>query len=122
MTIKKLKEANEKFQQSATQLSELFPLYFLTNIVSFGIRNAGKIQSFLEKLASPCPDGQFNKTIEDMEYCMDEVIFILDQLEIANRRQNIEQVNDFLKEGYLLLSTYSRWIDEMIKRRMLVEE
>ncbi len=122
MTIEELNEHNEKFQKVAVQISELIPSGGLTNATSLIIRSARRIQSFFEKLVNAESDVQFSKTIDKLEHHMDEIIFILDQLEIANRSREISLIGDFLKQGYDLLSIYSMWIDQMIKQRMHSEE
>lgn len=122
MTIEELKGQNEKFQKAAVQISELIPSGGLTNATSLIIRSARRIQSYLEKLTHAETDVQFSKSIDYMENHMDEVIFILDQLDIANRKQELSLINDFLKQGYDLLSIYSMWVDEIIKTRMHSEE
>ncbi|MEM6829116.1 MAG: hypothetical protein AAGA66_04165 [Bacteroidota bacterium] len=122
MTIKELNESNEQFQIAAVQISELIPSGGLTNATSLIIRSARRIQSYLEKLMLAKTDVQFGKTVSSMENHMDEIIFMLDQLDISNRSRKISLINDFLKQGYDLLSIYSMWIDQIIKQRMHSEE
>ena len=56
--------------------------------------------------------------MDKLEDELDEVVFILDQLEIANKKNRISLVNDFLQEGYSLLSIYSRGIDHVIDKKV----
>jgi len=114
MTIKELQGLNEKFQNSAIQLSELVPASALVDATSSMIRSARKIDRGMQKLLIVNNEDQFNKTLDRIEEDMDEILFILDQLTNANKKQNILLINDFLKEGYTLLSVYSRCFDLII--------
>ena len=53
---------------------------------------------------------------------MDEVVYILDQLEIANKKQQVSLIEDFLKEGYGLMSVYSKCYDCIIDKTLAKEE
>lgn len=122
MTVKEIHELNEKFQKSAVQLSELIPSGGLTNATSIVIRSCRGIDAHFMKLLSATTELKFNQTYDKLEEEMDEVLFILDQVEIANKKQQISLINDFLKEGYDLISVYARCLDFVIDQKVNKEE
>lgn len=122
MTIADIYDLNEKFQKGAVQLSELIPSSGLTEATSLIIRSSRRIHSFLEKMLQAETEISFGKAIEKVEEHMDEIIFVLDQLDIANKKQEIRLIGDFLKEGYDLLSIYSACVDQVIKEKVASEE
>lgn len=122
MTVKEIHELNEKFQKSAVQLSELIPSGGLTNATSIIIRSSRGIDMHFMKLLSATTELKFNQTYDKLEEEMDEVLFILDQVEIANKKQQISLINDFLKEGYDLISVYSRCLDFVIDQKVNKED
>lgn len=122
MTVTQIHELNEKFQKSAVQLSELIPSGTLVQATSMLIRSARKIdEQFLRLLKAPS-EMVFNQIMDKLEDETDEVLFILDQLEIANKKQKISLINDFLKDGYDLISIYSKCFDVIIDRKVKDEE
>lgn len=122
MTINELEELNEKFQKSAVQLSELMPSSGLANATSLIIRSAQIINKEMRRLVHVASEISFNRIMDKMEEEVDEVLFVLDQLGNANKKQQISLINDFLKEGYELLSVYSRVFDSIIEQRIEKEE
>ena len=122
MTIDDLHDLNEKFQKSAVQLSELIPTGGLTEASSIIIRSARNMHAFLGKMIQVNNEVLLGSTIEKIEYHIDEIIFVLDQLDIANKKQRISLVSDFLKQGYDLLSIYSMCVDQIIKEKIPSEE
>ena len=122
MTLKQILQLNEKFQKQAVQLSELIPNGTLVQATSMLIRSAREIhQGFLQLLKSKS-ETSFNHIANKMEEEMDEVVFILDQLELANKKQQISLIQDFLKEGYDLMSIYSKCVDQIIDQKVYREE
>ncbi|WP_370087532.1 hypothetical protein [Ekhidna sp.] len=122
MTVTQIHELNEKFQKSAVQLSELIPSGTLVQATSMLIRSARKIdEQFLRLLKAPT-EVVFNQIMDKLEDETDEVLFILDQLEIANKKQKISLINDFLKDGYDLISIYSKCFDVIIDGKVKDEE
>lgn len=122
MTLKQIQQINEKFQKQAVQLSELIPSGTLVQATSMLIRSSREIhQDFLRLLKSKS-EGNFNQVANRMEEEMDEVVFILDQLEIANKKQQISLIQDFLKDGYGLMSIYSKCFDQVIDKKVYKEE
>lgn len=122
MTLTQIQELNEGFQKKAVQLSELIPSSGLVQATSMLLRSARHIHDCFNKLLNAPSEEVFNKTIDTMEDEMDEVVYILDQLEIANKKQQISLIEDFLKEGYGLMSVYSKCCDYAIENRVSKEE
>ncbi len=122
MTIEDLLALNERFQKEAVQLSELIPTGGFTEATSIVIRSSRKMHFYLEKVLHAQSESHLGKAIESIEEHMDEIIFVLDQLDIVNKQQKIRLVGDFLKEGYDLLSLYSMCVDQIIKEKIPTEE
>ena len=122
MTVADLQMLNVKFQKGAVQLSELIPTGGLTEATSVIIRSTQLIHSHLEKLIHSETEAQLGDAIERVEDNMDEIVFILDQLEIANKKQPISIIEDFLKEGYDLMSIYSVCFNQVINQKIPSEE
>lgn len=121
MTVTQIHELNEKFQKTAVQLSELIPSGTLVQATSMLIRSARKVDSMFKTLLSASSEEQFNQLMDQLEDETDEILFILDQLEIANKKQQISLINDFLKEGYDLMSIYSKCFDYIIDKKVKEE-
>lgn len=122
MTVTQIHELNEKFQKGAVQLSELIPSGTLVQATSMLIRCARKIDDQFLKLLKAPSEMVFNQIMGKLEDETDEVLFILDQLELANKKQKIALINDFVKDGYDLMSIYSRCFDVIIDRKQKEEE
>ncbi|MEO9872106.1 hypothetical protein [Ekhidna sp.] len=122
MTVTQIHELNEKFQKSAVQLSELIPSGTLVQATSMLIRSARKIDERFLKLVSASSEIKFNQIMSQLEDETDEVLFILDQLEMANKKQKISLINDFLKDGYELVSIYSKCFDHIIDKKVKKED
>ena len=122
MTVADLNDLNEKFQKGAVQLSELIPSSALTEATSLIIRSSRRIHPHLEEILSAETESQFGTAIEKVEYHMDEIIFILDQMDFANRTREIRLISDYLKDGYDLLSLYSMCVDQIIKEKVPSED
>ncbi|MEP5611005.1 MAG: hypothetical protein ABJP45_02085 [Cyclobacteriaceae bacterium] len=122
MTVTELHQQNVKFQKGAVQLSELIPSGALTEATSVIIRSSQLLHSFLEKLIHAANETQLGNAIERVEDNMDEIVFMLDQLDIANKKQPISLIEDFLKEGYDLMSVYSVCVNQVINQKVPSEE
>lgn len=122
MTVTQIHELNEKFQKSAVQLSELIPSGTLVQATSMLIRSARKIDDQFLKLLKAPSEMAFNQIMGKLEDETDEVLFILDQLELANKKQQISLINDFLKDGYNLMSVYSKCFDYILDKKVKEEE
>ena len=122
MTLTQIQELNEGFQKRAVQLSELIPSSGLVQATSMLLRSARQIHECFHKLLNASSEAVFHKTMDTMEEEMDEVVYILDQLEMANKKQQISLIEDFLKEGYGLMSVYSKCCDYIIEQKVSKEE
>ncbi len=122
MTLEQIQQFNEKFQKQAVQLSELIPSGSLVQATSMLIRSAREIHDYFIKLLKSRSEDQFNRVMEKMEEEMDDLVFILDQLELANKKQQISLIEDFLKDGYGMMSIYSKCIDQIIDKKVHKEE
>lgn len=122
MTLTQIQELNEGFQKRAVQLSELVPSGSLVQATSMLIRSARQINDHFVMMLKATNERQFNEMMDKMEEEMDEVVFILDQLEMANKKQQISLIDDFLKEGYGLMSVYSKCCDYIIEKKVPKEE
>lgn len=122
MTATQIHELNEKFQRKSVQISELIPSGGLTEATSAMIRSARKIDAQFLKLIQAPSESHFNRIMDKMEEEMDEILFILDQLELANKKRNISLITEFLKEGYNLVSVYSKCFDYIISKKITEEE
>lgn len=121
MTVNEIHELNEKFQISAVQLSELIPSGGLTNATSIIIRSCRTIDEQFVKMLKAPSELKFNQIMDVLEEELDEVLFVLDQMEIANKKQKISLINDFLKQGYDLVSVYSKCFDYIIEKKVKEE-
>ena len=122
MTVADLHVLNVKFQKGAVQLSELIPTGGLTEVTSVIIRSSQLIHYHLQKLIHSETESRLGNAIERVEENMDEIIFMLDQLDITNKRQPISIIEDFLKEGYDLMSIYSVCVNQIINEKIPSEE
>ena len=122
MTLKQIQELNEKFQNSAVQLSELIPSGTLVQATSMVVRSTRQIHTLFTSMLSAPSDIKFHQAMDKMEEEMDEVIFVLDQLEVANKKQQISLIQDFLKDGYNLVSVYSKCIDFVLDQKVQKED
>ena len=122
MTLEQIQQLNEKFQKQAVQLSELIPNGTLVQATSMLIRSSREIHQDFLRLLKSNNESNFSLVANRMEEEMDEVVFILDQLELANKTQQISLIQDFLKEGYELMSIYSKCFDQVIDKKVYKEQ
>ena len=122
MTVKDIHELNEKFQKGAVQLSELIPTGSLMQATSMLIRCARKIDDQFVKLLKAPSASAFNQLLDQLEEETDEILFILDQLEVTNKKNKISIIDDFVKQGYNLMSVYSKCFDAIIGKSVKEED
>ncbi len=122
MTLEQLYRRNEKFQKEASQLAEMVPGGNMIEFSSLLIRGAKKMDSQLQKLVSTKSENSFHSALSKMEDEMDEVVYMLDRLDEANRMKKMEFINEFIKNGYDLLSIYSLCCDQLIERKIKADE
>lgn len=82
------------------------------------IRGAKRLDQQLRKILEATSEMRFFQQIEAMEDEMDEIIYLLDKLDVQNRKDKIGMINDFLKRGYELLSLYSLCCDQIIEKKV----
>lgn len=122
MTIEQLHHLNEKFQQKAAEIAELLPGGNLMEFSSVLIRNAKRMDTVFGKLLTVQSEKNLGRAMTRMEEEMDEIIFMLDQMDMANRQRKIGLINDLVKRGYELLSIYSIGCDQLLEKRLRKEE
>jgi hypothetical protein len=122
MTLEQLKQRNEKFQQEAATLAELMPGGNMLEFSSLLIRGSKKVDAHLAKLVGAKNENQFHDGMSNMEDELDEMVYMLDKLDQANRGKKVEFILDFLKLGYDLVSLYSMCCDQLIAKKLKTEE
>ncbi|MFY0599137.1 MAG: hypothetical protein JXR03_05665 [Cyclobacteriaceae bacterium] len=122
MTLEELHKRNEKFQKEAGQLAELVPGGNMLEFASLMIRCAKRMGAQLQKLISTKSEMAFHTALSKMEDEMDEVVYMLDRLDEANRVMKLDDIKSFIKKGYDLLSIYSICCDQLIERKVKTEE
>lgn len=120
MTLIELQNLNTNYQKQAHHIAELFP--GLLDGMSVIIRAAKRIDQRFKKLLEAKSEIQFHSVMGSLEEEMDEIVFILDRLDEANNGRKINQISDFLMEGYELLSVYSKCCDIIIGKRVTEDE
>ncbi|MEQ8474517.1 MAG: hypothetical protein RIC35_25185 [Marinoscillum sp.] len=117
MTLEQLTKLNEKFQDKASQLADLLPGSNLLAYSSGIIRSARNLDKNLSKILAAKSQVSFYTQMDAMEEEMDELIYMIDKLDDANRKKNISTIIDFVKRGYELLSLYSICCDQILERK-----
>ncbi|MEQ9304318.1 MAG: hypothetical protein RJQ14_10430 [Marinoscillum sp.] len=117
MTLEQLTKLNEKFQDKASQLADLIPGSNLLAYSSGIIRSSRKLDKTLNKVLTAKTEVSFYAQIDALEEEMDELIYMIDKLDDANRKKNISTITDFVKRGYELLSLYSICCDQILERK-----
>ncbi len=122
MTLEQLAQLNEKFQKQAGQLSELIPGGNMLEFSSMIIRSTRQLHAQISSLVGAKSEDAFHSGIDSLEEEIDEIIYMLDRLDDANRTRKIQFINDFVKKGYELLALYSKCCDMVIKKRLKKDE
>lgn len=117
MTLEQLTQRNEKFQVIASQMAELLPGSNLLNFSTSLIRCAKKLDNVLKKVLSAKTDMSFYNQLDLLEEEIDELVYMMDRLEEANRKQSIPVITDVIKKGYELVSLYSLCCDQILEKR-----
>ncbi len=118
MTTEELSVLNDKFQNKASQLADLLPGSNLLEYSSSMIRSAQKMDKLLGKVLSAKGQISFFNQMDALEEEMDELIYMIDKLDSANKKKQIPTITDFVKKGYELLSLYSICCDQIIEKKM----
>jgi hypothetical protein len=117
MTLEQLTRLNEKFQQKAAGLAELLPG---SNLMAFStaiIRSSKKIDLLLKKVLTAKTQSGFYSQIEALEEEMDELTFLMDRLDEANRKRSIGSILETAKKGYELISLYALCCDQILEKK-----
>lgn len=122
MTLDQLHRLNEKFQTKTAQISELMPGGNLMEFASVLIRNSRRMDAVFQKMIAVQTQAGLGRAMSRMEEEMDEIIFMLDQMDLANRKRKMSSITDLVKEGYELLSIYSICCDQLLEKRIKQEE
>lgn len=118
MTLEQLNRLNEQFQQRAAEITELIPGSNLLAFSSALIRSAKKLDNQFRRALAAKTEMGFYQQLEKTEEEMDEIIYVLDRLDVQNRKAGIQMITDFVKNGFELLSVYSLCCDQVIERRL----
>ena len=101
MTLEQLSNLNEKFQNKASQLADLLPGSNLLAFSSAIIRSSQKMDKILHKVLSAKGQMSFYNQMDALEEEMDELIYMIDKLDDANRKRQIPMILiDTLIEDY----------------------
>lgn len=122
MTLEQLYKRNEKFQKEAGELAELIPGGNMLEFSSLLIRGSKKIDGQLQRLIATKSELSFHTAISKMEEEMDEIVYMLDRLDEANRMLKMDAIKEFIKKGYDLLSIYSICCDQLVERKIKTDE
>jgi len=122
MTLEQLTHRNEKFQELASQLAELLPGSNLLAFSTSMIRTCKKLDKLVQKVLSSKSDTGFFNQIDLLEEEIDELIFMMDRLDEANRKGKMDAITDVVKQGYELVSLYSLVCDQILERKTKNED
>ena len=122
MTLQDIQKRNEHFQRKAAGLVDLLPTGGLLDVTTALIRSARLIDKYLTKLVQATNEDQFSLAMKLIEEELDESVFILDRMDQKNRKYKLKIIENFLKEGYDLLSVYSLCCDHIISKRVNKDE
>ncbi|MEQ8550767.1 MAG: hypothetical protein RIC03_22825 [Cyclobacteriaceae bacterium] len=122
MTLDQIHRLNGKFQHKTAQISELMPGGNLVEFASVLIRNSRRMDTVFTKMLAVQTQSGLGRAMARMEEEMDEIIFMLDQMDLANKKRNIKLITELVKEGYELLSIYSICCDQLLEKRLKREE
>ncbi|MCP4458255.1 MAG: hypothetical protein GY816_09570 [Cytophagales bacterium] len=122
MTLQDLQKRNDHFQRKAAALVDLLPGGGLLDVTTALIRGARLIDKYLAKLVQSTDEEQFAQAMRLIEEEIDESVFILDRIDKKNRKYKLAVLDNFLKEGYDLLSVYSLSCDHIISKRINQKE
>jgi len=118
MTLDQLKHLNEKFQLKAAELPNLLPIGSLTEYSSVLIRRSRRLEKIFNRLLLADGEGALSGAMSAAEHEMDEIIYLLDRLDIANRKKKYVPITEFVKFGFEMLSFFSMSCDQVLEKRM----
>ena len=122
MTLKDIQERNLRFQKKAASLVDLIPGGSFLDVSTALIRSARLTDKYLLRLVRSKDETTFSHTMDLIEAELDDAVYLLDRIDNINRRHKLKLIQNFLKEGYDLLSIYSLCCDQLISRRINEDE
>ena len=122
MTLPDLQKRNEHFQRNAAALVDLMPGGGLLDVITALIRSVRLFDKYIDRLIRSTNEEQFTEAMALIEEELDESVYNLDQMDKKNRKHELKVLENFLKEGYDLLSIYSLCCDHIISKRICKEE
>jgi hypothetical protein len=122
MTLQDIQKRNEHFQKKTIELVELLPGSGFLEVSTALIRSIRLIDKYLIKSLQVQTPGQFSRLMGMIEEELDEAVYILDRIDKTNRTYKMKAVENFLKEGYDLLAIYSLCCDQLIGKKLRVDE
>ena len=122
MTLQDIQKRNEHFQRKAAGLVDLIPTGGLLDVTTALIRSARLIDKYMTKLVQATTEEHFSQAMKLIEEEIDESVFILDRMDQKNRKYKLQVLDNFLKDGYDLLSIYSLCCDHIISKKVNKEE
>ncbi len=122
MTLKDIQERNLRFQRKAASMVDLIPGGSFLDVSTALIRSARLADKYLMKLVRSKDEMTFSQIMDLMESELDEAVYLLDRIDNINRKHKLKMIQNFLKEGYDLLSIYSLCCDQLISRRINEDE
>ena len=121
MTLAQIQELNIKYQRHALKIVEIVPSSGFVQAVSLILRSTKKIEKNIIKLLQSRSVYSFNNILHILEEEADEITYIIDRIEDANKKQKISLIQDFVKEGHQLMTIYSKFFDFIIKKKIIRE-
>ncbi len=118
MTLEQLTHLNDKFQQKAGDLPNLLPIGSLVEYSSVLIRRSRRLEKIFNRLLMAEGEGALSGAMNAAEHEMDEIVFLLDRLDIANRKKKYVPITEFVKYGFEMLSYFSLCCDQVLEKRM----
>ena len=122
MTPQDLRIRNENFQRKAADLVDLMPTGGLLDVTTEVIRSMRLIDKYLTKLVRSTTEDELTHGMTLIEEEIDEVVCFLDRMDMKNRKHKLKVLENFLKEGFDLLSVYSLCCDQIISKRTINTE
>jgi hypothetical protein len=118
MTLEQLTHLNQKFQQKATELPDLLPIGSLVEYSSVLTRRSKRLEKIFNRLLLAEGEGALSGAMNAAEHEMDEIVYLLDRLDIANGKKKYIPITDFVKYGFEMLSYFSICCDQVLEKRM----
>lgn len=122
MTLKDIQHRNMRFQKKAADLVDLIPGGGFLEVSTQIIRSVRLVDKYLLKLIRSDREMEFTRVMDLIEEELDDAVYILDRIDMLNKKHKMKVIQNFLKEGYDLLSIYSLCCDQLIGRRINEDE